>query len=106
MAEDKKRLVLVMLLSLVVLYGWDLFMRWQWPAWYAQRGKPPAQQVTNTTPPATTTTTPSTGMSTTLPGATTQAISPTGAWHARGDAGNAGMTTLGSGAHDDKGFAL
>jgi YidC/Oxa1 family membrane protein insertase len=108
MGQDKKRLILVMLLSLVVLYGWDLFMRWQWPEWYAQRGKPPQQQQQpETTNP---TTTPTTAAATTTAGATTHPWATQPAWHARGDEAGKGngaaFTSLGSGAHDDPKFTM
>ena len=44
MGQDTRRLIIGMLVALGLLFGWQAFMRWQWPEWYANQGKsaPPA----------------------------------------------------------------
>ncbi len=101
-----------MLVALALLYGWNMFMRWQWPEWYAQQNQPqqpqPQQQAqpqVAAVPPTTSATNPATG-ATTAATLTTAPAAPAG-WRARGDDAGAGQAVqLGSGAQQDKAFAM
>ncbi|HYE21603.1 MAG TPA: membrane protein insertase YidC [Tepidisphaeraceae bacterium] len=57
MKSDTKRLIVGMLVAFGVLMGWNLFMKWQWPEWYAKEHGPKQEQPQQPVAPAPTTAT-------------------------------------------------
>ncbi|MEZ0264643.1 MAG: YidC/Oxa1 family insertase periplasmic-domain containing protein, partial [Phycisphaerae bacterium] len=65
MKSDTKRLIVGMLVAFGVLMGWNLFMKWQWPEWYAKEHGPKQEQPQPVAPATTPTTATSQGVATT-----------------------------------------
>jgi YidC/Oxa1 family membrane protein insertase len=122
MGSDTKRLITGMVVALFLLIAYQYTLHWLYPEWKPGQ---PQQQAQNVTPATT-----QAGAATQAAGATTQpafggaatrastapagaggpaiaaATAPAGTWRARGADGPAAPATLGSGAKDDKQYAM
>src|SRR5689334_9574036 len=119
MGSDTKRLITGMVVALALLLGWQMFLRLKYPDWWAQQHQPIPAATTQATTEASTQAVAGGGattQATTAPvggatsgaasGAASAASAPAGTWRARGDEAGGLPATLGSGAREDKQFAM
>jgi YidC/Oxa1 family membrane protein insertase len=117
MGSDTKRLITGMVVAFALLLGWNAFMRWHYRDWYEAQERAQREQKSAhpTTTQASTATTQSIGATATTQASTaradgsavaTAASAPSGSWRARGADRAQAPTTLGSGAKDDKQYAM